>query len=301
MPPNIAANVPNHLVIGARTGFLAAIPEVVQPYQQIAQVFPMNAKTVTLTDIGAAPLPLPSTGKNKVQNFIEKALQITAKDWEIVVGISHNAIQDDQTGDLNRKVRGAGEGFQTWINSESFQALNDGDTVNYGKCYDDLYFYSNSHVDKGADYQTVQDNLNALALSLDNFTTVKVAANKFKNDRGKPTRYNYNLLVVSPELEYTAGQICLNTEAYDTANREKNPYAGVTRYLVAPEFDSTAWALVASGQSIKPIIIGEREAPNLISAWFDPDGPEGGVYYFKFYARYVFAYSDWRLVNLGNS
>ena len=299
--PNIAANVPQHLVIGAKTGFLAALPTIVQPYQEIASVVQMNAKTITFTDLGASPWPVESKGQNQVQDFTEKALAVTAKDWEITVGISHNAIQDDLTGTLNSKVRGAGEGFQGWINQEVFQALNDGDTINYGLAYDGLDFFSASHFDKGADYQTVQSNLSNLALSLDNFSTVKVASNKFKNDRGKAVRYNHNLLVVSPELEYTAGQICINTEAYDTANREKNPYAGNTRYLVAPEFDSTAWALVAANQSLKPILIGEREAPNLNAAWFDPKAAEGGIYYFKFYARYVFFYSDWRLAHLGKS
>ena len=298
----ISGNIPNHLVVGARSGFLAAMPKIVMPYQKIAQVIPLSAASTGLVDIGAAPMPVESKGRNQVQSFIERAITLVPKSWEITVGLSQNAIDDDQTGSLERKARSAGENFQRWINNQVFKALNDGDaTTNYGACYDGLAFYSASHVDKGADYQTAQDNVSALALSLDNFETVKVASNKFLDDRGEPTGYNYDTLIVAPELERIAAQICNNAQAYDTANREANPYAGVTSYMVSPKFDSTAWVLTCANESAKPILIGQRKAPELQSAWFDPNGPEGGMNYFKFFARYVFAYGDWRLAHLGNT
>ena len=209
---------------------------------------------------------------------------------------------DDQTGQLERKVRSAGDNFQRWINNQVFKALNDGDaTTNFGAGYDGLAFFSGSHVDKGADYQTAQDNVSALVLSIDNFETVKVASRKFVDDRGEVVDYDYNILVVSPELERTAAQICKNADAYDTGNREMNPYAGVTSYIVSAKLDSTAWILAAGNESAKPILIGQRKAPELQSAWFDPNGPDGGMNYFKFFARYVFAYGDWRLAHMGNS
>lgn len=297
----ISGDVPQHLVVGARTGFLASVSQPVAPYDPIATVINMDAKSLDLVDIGAAPMPVESNGQTKDQGYVEKMLNIKPKNWEIKVSISHNAMKDDQTGALERKVRAAGENFRNHIANRAFKALNDGDTTNFGKCYDGLYMYSNSHVDKGAAYSTVQDNLYGLALSLDNFETVKVAAMNFKDDQGEPINFEYDLLTVAPALERTAAQICTNREAADTANREINPYAGVTRYIVTPQFDSTAWILTASKQTQKPIIIGIREYPNLQSAWFDPNGPDGGLYNFKFYARYVHVYGDWRLAIMGNS
>jgi hypothetical protein len=44
-----------------------------------------------------------------------------------------------------------------------------------------------------------------------------------------------------------------------------------------------------------------REAPNLQSAWFDPEAADGGRYYFKFYARYNHYYGDWRTAMMGNT
>lgn len=298
----ISGNVPQHLVVAARTGFLMTATAPVQPYAPIAQMIDMNARSIDLVDIGASPMPVASVGRTQKQEFIEKTMTITPKDWEITVGISHNAVKDDQTGTLERKCRSAGENFGLHISNLAFKALNDGDaTTNFGACYDSLAFFSNSHVDKGAQYQTVQDNVAALALSLDNFETARVAANLFKQDQGEYVGYNYDLLVVPPIYERIAAQITNNPFAYDTANRENNPYAGNVRYIVSPQLDSTASILVASSAPIKPILIAMREQPNLQSAWFDPETKDGGTYYFKFYARYNHFYGDWRLAYMINS
>lgn len=298
----ISGNVPQHLVVAARTGFLTTAAPAVPAYAQIAETIVMDAKSIDLVDLGAAPSPVQSKGRTQKRDFIEKAMTITPKDWEITVGISHNAVSDDRTGSLLRKVRSAGEQFQLHIANQAFKALNDGDaTTNFGAGYDGLSLFNSSHVDKGAEYSTVQDNSDALTLSLDNFETERVKAMKFRDDQGNILGYNYDLLVVSPELERLAAQITNNPFAYDTANRENNPYAGVTRYIVSSQFDSTAWVLVASGLSVKPILVAMREQPNLQSSWFDPEQADGGMYYFKFFARYNHMVGEWRSAIMGNS
>jgi phage major head subunit gpT-like protein len=297
----ISGNVPQHLVVAARTGFLTTAAPAVPVYAPIAATLPLDAKSTNLVDLGAAPMPIRNRGKMQVQDFIEKTVAITPLDWDITVFISHNTVQDDQTGTLNSKVRAAGANFQRHIAQQCFSALNDGDaSTNYGAGYDALPMFSNSHVDKGAAYTTLQDNLDALTLSLDNFETVRVKARKTRDDQGEFTDYSYDTLVVSPELERIAINISQNREAYDTANREQNPYVG-TKVLVSPKLDSTAWFVVAGSETIKPIIVAIREQPNLQSAWFDPEAPDGGRFYFKFYARYNHVYGDWRTAYMGNS
>jgi phage major head subunit gpT-like protein len=262
----------------------------------------MDAKSMDLVDVGAAPMPSRNKGRPRMSDFIEKSLQIEPLDWDITVWISHNAVKDDQTGTLEGKCRSAGENFQLHISNLAFQALNDGDaTTNFGACYDGLSFYNDSHVDSGAYYSTTQDNKYALALSLDNYETVRVAGRKLRQDQGEFVGYNHSLIVTSPENERIAANITANKEAYDTANREMNPYAGANNYIVTPQFDSTAWVLVAQGISQKPVLVVIREAPNLQSAWFDPEAADGGRYYFKFYARYNHYYGDWRTAMMGNT
>lgn len=298
----ISGNVPQHLVVAARTGFLTTAQPAVPAYAPIASTLSMGAKSIDLVDLGAAPMPTENRGRSQAQDFIEKTLTVTPKDWDITTWISYNAVQDDQTSELDRKVRSAGENFQLHISNQAFKALNDADaTTNFGACYDGLSFFNANHFDKGAAYVTVQDNSDAIVLSLDNFETTRVKARNFRQDQGEFVDYNYDLLTVSPALERIAAQICNNREAYDTANREMNPYAGLLRYVVSPKFDATAWVLSASGATGKPIIIAMRETPSLQSAWFDPEAADGGRYYFKFYARYNHFYGDWRLAIMGNT
>lgn len=299
----ISGNVPGHLLAAARTGFLSAPAPTVAPWEPIAQKINMDAKSLDLIDLGDAPMPVEAKGRSQRRAFIERMLTVKPKDWEITVGVSYNTAKDDQTGGtVERKCREAGQNFPMHLSNQAFKALNDGDaTTNFGAGYDGLSFFNNAHIDKGAEYQTGQDNLYGLALSLDNFETARVAAMKFRNDQGEFLGYNYNLLVVSPELERTASQITGNPNAYDTANRETNPYAGQTRYMVSAQFDSTAAVLVASGLSMKPILIVVREEPNLQTAWFDPDAGEGGMYWFKFYGRYNHFYGNWRAAVMINS
>lgn len=297
----ISGNVPQHLVVAARTGFLTTAKPAVPAYAPIAQEIPMDAKSIDLVDLGGAPMPSRNRGRPQLQDFIEKKMKVEPLDWDITVFISHNAVQDDQTGELDRKVRSAGDNFQRHIAQQAFQALNDGDaTTNFGAGYDGKAFFANDHVDKGAAYTTNQDNLDASSLSLANFTPIYVKAQKTRDDQGTFTQFNYDLLVVPPDLQVVAAQITRVPGGSDDTTKA-NPYAGVLRYIVAPQLDSTAWVLVASNENIKPIIIAMREQPNLQSAWFDPTAPDGGRYYFKFYARYNHFYGDWRTAYMGNS
>src|SRR5688572_14961318 len=212
----ISGNVPSHLLAAARTGFLTTAMPAVPSWAPIAQTVDLNAKSLDIVDLGAAPMPVQEKGRTQKQDFIERAMTVKSLPWEITVDISHNAVQDDQTGQLESKVRSAGENFQLHISNQAYKALNDGDGTNFGTAYDGLNFYSNSHVDKGAAYSTVQDNLHTQTLSIDTFETVKVIANQFRQDQGEFLNYNYNLLVVSPALERIAAQICNNPDAYDT-------------------------------------------------------------------------------------
>jgi phage major head subunit gpT-like protein len=298
----ISGEVPGHLLVGARTGFLSTAQPNVPIVTPIAQTIQMGSKSIDIVDIGSAPMPTRNRGRAQLQQMIEKKLTVTPLDWDITVDISYNAVKDDQTGELERKVRSAGENFRLDMAQKAFKALNDGDaTTNFGAGYDGLAMFSNSHVDKGAAYTTLQDNLDSLSLSLTNFETVRVKAMKTRDDQGNFTDYSYDLLVVSPEDERAAAQITDNREDATTANRATNPYAGKLRYVVSTQFDSGAWVLVASSQSIKPVLIAVRELPNLQAAWFDPNTADGGTYYFKFYARYNHFYGDWRTAYMGKS
>lgn len=300
-----SGNVPKHLVVGARTGFLTSLRENAGrwPWQRLAMQLNMDAKSIDLVDLGATPMPVENRTGIVVQDFIEKTKAVTPTSWDITVSLSYNAAQDDQTGNLMRRCRQAGRNFQRHANKRVITVLNGGDGTTYGLCYDGQEFFDSDHVDKGADYQTNQDNENALALSLDNFETVWNASQLFRDDQGEFTEYEYDLLVCHTSLYRVGKNIVENMWAYDTANREANVFADrLTSPLITnPNLDSTAWYLAASSEEIKPLILAMREQPGLQESWFDPTAADGGRYYFKFYARYEVHYADWRLINQGNT
>lgn len=297
----ITGNVPGHLLVAAKTGFLSAMRARAYPWQRVAMQLNMTAAEQELVDLGAAPMPTNSKAGATFQDFIEKRKTLTLTDWDITTWISYNAVKDDQTGSLERRVRSAGDNFQKHINQRVFTVLNAGDSQTYGPAYDGQDFFDSDHVDKGAHNQTAQDNENTLALSLDNFETVMVAAQNTKDDQGEYFEYVYDLLVCNPYNERIAAQIATNPTAYDTANRENNPYSGRMSYLTTPYLDTNAWYLIASNETVKPLIVAMKEQPTLQAAWFDATAPEGGRYYFKFFARYEVHYGLWQLAYQGQT
>lgn len=297
----ISGDVPKHLVYGARTGFLNGMRETSQQWQAICSTLNMDAKSIDTVDLGASPMPYESDAGGALQDFTERTQVVEPKDWTLITWLSHNALMDDQTGMLEARARGAGVNFQKHINKLVFQTLNGGDGATYGLCYDGQYFFDTDHKDEGAHYQTNQANKASNALSLDNFETGVVAVRTFYDDQGESTDYVPTIIIAPPALERTARNIIGNEWAYDTANREVNPYNGQYQMIVTPYFDSTAWVLLCGNEAHKPLIVALREQPNLQHAWFDPNGPDGGRYYFKFYARYNVVFGDWRLAYMGSS
>jgi phage major head subunit gpT-like protein len=294
----ISNNVPGHLLVTARTGFLATATPEVPTYADIAETIDMGSKTQDLVDIGGSPMPTKWQGRPELQDFIEKKLTVHTEEWSIKVGISYRAVRDDQTGELKRKCEAAGDNFQLDIAQKVYKTLNSGESI---LGYDGLPFFSNSHVDKGASWTTVQDNLFAVDLDVDGVEDVLIAARRFRDDKGNFVNYGHDLLIVAPELERAAASVT-GKGMYTPATLDNaNPYAGTLGFRVSNELDSTAWMLVASKSKSKPVLIAMREKPGLRAASFDPDGPDGGMYYFWFGASYDHYLGDWRTAVLGKS
>lgn len=293
-------NLPNHLLVAARTGVLVPAERVTSmPWRRIALPVNLTAKSTTLVDIGG--MPLPTKQPQVVQDMIEKARDISPEDWYISVSISQNLIDDDQTGQILSKFRGVGGSFMKYLNTRVFQALNAGDGSTISTCYDGSDLFDDDHIDDGADYQTAQDNEYALALTPDNFKTVWVAANQTKDDKGNYNEYVYDLLVTNPSLITEASNITNNEWEFGSGDRTRNPFDGRLSYMTNPNLDTNAWHLIASSETTKPIIVGIRKAPTLIGLKFDAQEEDGGAHIFTYHARDVVVYGDWRLAYQGNT
>lgn len=297
----IRGNLPKHLEVAARTGVLVARPNLDMPWRQVAMDVNLTASSTTFVDFGGNPLPTQSP--KVVQDIIEKGMTVTPEDWYLTVSISQNAIDDDQTGTAATKFRSVIDSYEKHINQKVFEVLNAGDGQTISAAYDGQDFFDSDHVDDGASYQTVQDNENTLALSIDNFETVYVLAQQYRDDQGNFTNYAPDLIVCSPSGYRTAVQITGNQNAYDTGNNEINPYYGLLkRPISSPYLDSGAWYLLASSESVKPLFVAMRKRPQLNGEpWFDPQQEDGGMWYFPYHGRYVVGYGDWRLATQGQT
>lgn len=318
------SDVVAHLERGMRVNFLKGNKEYSPIRSGFCRDIPSDGAFETYADMGAVPWPnqiggqaagtgtdgrlgsqqvggLLEGGPVTVLGGNERSMVVYNQDFEITVGIYHTAINDNRVNGLDDWAQRAGWRFEQHKDYLAISALNSGDAATYGYGYDKQELFCATHADPGAEYTTAQDNEYDLALSLTNFETVKVAASKFLDDRGKPVGFMHNLLVVPTDLEVTARNITDNREDYSTTDRKMNPYAGLVRPLVVPGgwLDSAAWFLVDDSQIVKPINLQVRQNPELV--FWDDETQGLGIRYYKWTARYVPFYGDWRLVVMGDS
>ena len=317
-------DVTAHLERGMRVGFLSGRRDYASLRDRISRTVESDGAFETYVDMGAHPWPkhnggqvgqgaddqrtdAPVTGglldpqEVAIVGANEKALIVYNRDWDVTIGITHNAINDNNVGSLETWAMDAGASFEKHMDYLCFTALNTGASASsdFGACYDGLPLFSASHVDPNASYTTVQDNEFTLALSNANFNTVYIAASKFKDSQGNYGGYNHSLLVHAVDLREEAAQITQNAEKSGTSNRDINVNFGEIDRMSVPGgwLDSTAWFVVDDGGVAKPINLQIRQSPKLVF-W---DDEMKKMRYYKWESRYEVFYGDWRLIAQGNT
>lgn len=297
----VRTDIAKSLEYGGRAQFLEAARAWPSNRALIASPATSTGKQETYIGLGAHPMPVKARGEAQVRGLNEYGITIVNEDWEVTLGVFHNAINDDRVGHVLPWMRSAGMRFEQAMDKRCFQALDGGDGSTYGLCYDGNEFFDTAHKDVGAEYTTNQANLGTSTLTLDNFNTIWVLAKALKDARGEFVDMPFDLLIVPPALMVMASQLCDNNLAYDTANREINPYEGKFRYIVNPNMGSASWVISCSLLPEKPIIFQLREAPKLTVWDDDMVVQEGGIRYFKWTARYEVGYGDWRISYMGKT
>lgn len=314
-----------HLERSIRVNFLSGMKLYTPLRSAFARDVPSDGAFEDYADLGSAPWPRQNAGKMGASgaetspahapiegqlteggNVVglgleERSMRVYNLDWEIELSITHDAIDDDQSGDVEAWARGAAINFQKHMDFVCFDMLNNGASNKWGKAYDKNVFFYASHKDPGAEYQTVQSNVFSVGLSMDNFQTVFVAGSKMKDTRGQPMGLHHTLIIHPPELARTAANITKSREDPDTAKRAINPYAGMTTGLEAPGgwIDSTSWFAVDPSFPQKPINLQIRKPPTL-RIWDQEEAAGGGIRHYKWHARYMGFYGDYRLCLKGN-
>lgn len=326
------SDIAAHLEQSIRTGFLVGKKNYTPLRSKFVREIGSDGAFEDYSDMGSPPMPVKNAGKLgpggttraggqvvggmnageaiTVFGAEEQSMRVYNVDWELTLAVSHNAIDDDRAGDVEAWAKGAAVSFERHMDFLAFDALNRGESTYYGPAYDGLAFFHDAHIDPNATYTTGQDNKNASAISmadvtaaLTTFETVKVAGSAFKDSRGNPMGLAHSLLIVSSALERLGTQIAVNREGVNLAlGTGINPYAGNVSLLVAPGgyLDTTAWFVIDPTLPTKPINLQKRKEATL-SIWDDEKTGDGGMRYFKWHARYVPFYGDWRLAIQGNT
>jgi len=298
----VRTDIAKSLEYGAKAQFLEGRNLWTPTRELIADPVTSTGKDETYVGLDDPPMPREAVDQVVLRGLAERGITIVNKDWETTLPVSHNAINDDRVGHVVPWMKKAGMRFEQHMDKLCWQALNGGDGTTYGLCYDGNEFFDAAHADANAEYTTAQGNLGTTALDLDGFNTIWIAAQGIKDSRGEYLEIPFDLLSVSPTGMTVAAQICNNEMAYDTGNREVNPFNGKFRYHDSVHFDSTAWVLSCTLPGFKPIIFQLREAPKLEPVWDDRSVAfEGGVRYFKFSARYWLGFSNWRYAFMGKT
>lgn len=232
-----------------------------------------------------------------IMSASELSLIVENLDWDIVLPISHNAINDGTVTNLERWAMTCAINFEKHLDQLAFQALNTGEaTTTLGACVDGQALFSASHTWVGGQYVTAQSNLKTTALSYDNALAAQIAGAGLLDDRGFPLGLNHRLLIYPPDLKDVAINLVDNREKMGTSNREINSLG--LQGLEAPGgmLDSTASFLV-DPDADKPLYIQMRQRPDLVIE----DDNINKVRYYVWNARYNIYPGAWASVVQINS
>lgn len=152
--------------------------------------------------------------------MLEHGFTIVNRDWEASIAISRNAIDDDQYGQTDVRVKELATEASRFFDELAFTLIGQGTQTTgtagsvYGgvniKCYDGKAFFATDHAEGESG---TQSNRGSTALSVNGLTAATTIMRKFKTDKGKPAHIRPNLLVVPSELEWTAKEL-LNSSFY---------------------------------------------------------------------------------------
>lgn len=202
-------------------------------------------------------------------------------DFEDSVEVDRNKILDDTYQVYNFPIQDLGRAAAKWpdtlfVNPEATGVLQTGQTL---ACYDGANFFDTTHpIDRYAGQVASGNQQNywstGMALTFDNYQTVRATMMQYKGADGLPLGVTPNLLVVPPQLEVTAKLITKMSSvapqtlgAITQAGANDNPLAGTADVLVIPELGGAAatWYLIDTTKGVMPFIFQQRQAPNMVS------------------------------------
>lgn len=240
-------------------------------------------------------------GPRQIANLAARAQEVENRKFERTIGVKRDDIEDDRLGLYAPRIQMLAEAAAQWPDKLVTDAMVGGGSA---ICYDGQYFFDGDHpVDPENAGAGTQSNLHtSMALTSDNYRTVRARAMQIKGRSGVPLAIMPNLIIVPPALEATALEIVKADLIAASAAAKTNVMRGTADVLVLPRLaanSDTTWYLGCTTKAIKPFIFQQRFAPDLTS--LDSKESEHVFHRDEFLygvrARGAGAYGLWQLIH----
>lgn len=293
--PLTRSDMPNLLEDGLKTVFFEALDATVGDYERIATIVPSESDQENYAWLGAVPSMREFTDERMPLGLLEHDYSIRNKTWESSIAIERAAIEDDKLGHIKLRVMSLAREAKRHMDELVFGLLRNGFATN---CYDGQYFFDTDHAEGESG---TQSNKGTAALSASALQTAITSMMKFKDDRGKLLGVSPDLLVVPPDLQWTAMELLESTywpgEGTVTARTSSNVLKGKLDLLVSPYLsDSNDWFVLSTKGVVKPIILQSRTPIEF--AALEADSESGFMrdeYVYGVRARYNAGYGLWQM------
>ena len=303
----VKSDIPKLLLAGMRTEFMKAYEVAAKDYEKLATVITSTKSSETYPWLGGVPKMHEWKDERIPQGLLEHNFTIANRDWEASIAVDRNAIEDDQYGQINVRVRELATEAARFFDELGFTLIGQGinttgtaGTIYEGvslACYDAKAFFATNHTEGDSG---TQSNRGSSALSATALQAAITAMRKFKNDKGKPAHVKPNLLCVPPDLEWEAKEL-LNSAYYPEEGTTTNKFAtnvlkGALDLLVNDYLtDTDNWYVFDTNRVVKPLILQLRQDPRFTSL---TQGTESSFMRKKLYFgvdwRGEILWGDWR-------
>jgi len=293
--PLTKSDMPNLLEDGLKTVFFEALDATIGDYQRVATIVPSGSDEESYPWLGAVPSVREFVDERMPLGLLEHNYTIRNKTWESSIAVERAAIEDDKYGQIKLRVQSLAREAKRHVDELVFTLIKSGFT---GICCDGQYFFDTDHSDGESGNQS---NKGTSALAAASLQAAITAMMKYKDDRGKFLGIVPDLLVVPPDLQWTAMELLESTYWPEAvANSEKhasNVLKGKLDLLVSPYLtDSNDWFVLSTRGVVKPVILQSR-TPVEFSA-LEADSESGFMrdqYIYGVRARYNAGYGLWQM------
>lgn len=292
--PLVKSDMPNLLQDGVKTVFFEALNVTSGDYERIATIVPSESDAESYPWLGAVPAMREFKDERIPLGLTENNYTILNRTWESSLAIERAAVEDDKFGQIKLRVMSLAREAKRHVDELVFSLLKNGFT---GSCYDGRPFFDASHPSGDAG---TQSNKGTAALSTSALQDAITVMMKFKDERGRFLGIVPDLLVVPPDLQWTAMELLESTYWPESQTNNKiasNVLKGKLDLLVSPYLsDTNDWFVLSTKGVVRPLLLQSR-TPVEFSA-LEADSESGFMrdqYVYGIRARYNAGYGLWQM------